>query len=88
MTKIEGTVGLIIKYGVIILAVLFAGFRLTEAVHANTEQARENIKTLESMSGRIERLEDWRVGREAYEKGYLAGLKETEVGRGVGQDHK
>ena len=78
MTQFERIAGMSLKYGVILLAVLFAGFRLTEAVHANTQQARENITALQHLSDRVDSLEHWRVDTEAFDKGYRAGIKEVE----------
>ena len=75
MTKIERIVGMGIKYGAIIIAVLFAGFRLAEAVQENTEQSRASVIALEGLSVRVTSLEDWRSDQKAFDLGYKAAMK-------------
>ena len=70
---------MVFKYGMLILAILFAGFRLTEAVQTNTQQASANVVVLESLSKRVDSLEDWKADSEAYDRGYKAAVEESGV---------
>ena len=78
ITKVERILGMTLKYGVLIVAILFAGFRLADAVQMNTRQAMANVVVLESLSERVDNLEQWRRDREAFDKGYRAAIKEAE----------
>jgi len=65
------------KYGAVVLVILFAGFRLTEAVQTNTQQAAANVVVLESLSTRVDGLEHWKADSEAYDRGYRAAVEES-----------
>ena len=78
MNKVERIVGMSLKYGVLIVAILFAGFELAGAVRTNTQQAAANVVVLEKLSHRVDNLEQWRRDREAFDKGYQAAVKEAE----------